>query len=83
MSKIDESRPSSNAPSRRTDVPVSNAKAAAAGGTDTVVKPATGAAPVLTKSKNKFSVPDSRAPEFEVSAAPDWDPDAGSQGGGK
>ena len=83
VSKVDQSRPSSNAASRRTDVPVSNAKAAAAGGTDTVIKPGTGAAPALTKSKNKFSVPDSGAPEFEVSAASDWDPDAGSQGGRK
>jgi hypothetical protein len=83
-SKTDEAKPSSTTPaSRRTDVPASGAKAAAASGAGTVVKPGTAGATASTKSKSKFSVPDDGAPEFEVSSAPDWDPDSGSQSGGK
>ena len=41
---------------------------------------AAAAAPVA-KAKSKFSVPTTDAPEFDVSSAPEWDPEAGTQPG--
>lgn len=80
--KADAATPSPTAAAAlKTRVPVPGARAAAAGAATGKSNPVGGQTTSSAKTEGKLSVADSESTEFEVSSAPQWDADSGSQSG--